>query len=331
MSAVKAAVTVRFVFKMTVQLPVPGQVAGGLPLTVGQLVNSKPGFGVAVNVIEVPLFTVSVQSVPQFMPVPVMVPSEFWVTVRVRRTRLKLAVIVRLTFKVTVQVPVPGQEAEGLPVIVHPVNVAPVLGVAVSVICVPLLTVSAQSLLQFTPGPVTVPLPLPVLVTLRLRGTAEKATDTVRLLFRLAVHCVPVVGLQPVQLANENPGFGVAVKVMAVPLLTVSEQSLPQLMPVPVMVPLAFGVTVSVRRISVKLAVTVRLLVKVMVQVPVPGQALGFPVTVQPLKFDPPFGAAVSVIAVPLLTVSEQSFPQLMPVPVTVPLPFPVFMTVRVC
>jgi len=51
---------------------------------------------------------------------------------------------------------------------------------------------------------------------------------------------------------------------------------------------------------------------------------------VQLPNVDPAAGAAVSVIAVPLATVSVQSVPQLMPVPVTVPDPVPFFATVSV-
>ena len=70
---------------------------------------------------------------------------------------------------------------------------------------------------------------------------------------------------------------------------------------------------------------------KVTVQVPVPGQeAVGLPVTVQPVKVEPPPAAAVRVIWVPLFAEWVQSLPQLMPVPVTVPLPLPVLVTVSV-
>src|SRR5438477_13156577 len=48
---------------------------------------------------------------------------------------------------------------------------------------------------------------------------------------------------------------------------------------------------------------------------------------VQLTNTDPVAGAAVSVIAVPLATVSVQSAPQAMPEPVTVPDPVPFFAT----
>src|SRR5213076_214342 len=53
---------------------------------------------------------------------------------------------------------------------------------------------------------------------------------------------------------------------------------------------------------------------------------------VQPLKVEPPAGAAVSVTAVPLVKLAEQVAPQLMPAGalVTVPLPVPAGVTVRV-
>ena len=51
---------------------------------------------------------------------------------------------------------------------------------------------------------------------------------------------------------------------------------------------------------------------------------------VQLTNTDPVAGAAVSVIAVPLATVSVQSAPQAMPEPVTVPDPVPLLITVSV-
>ncbi len=81
---------------------------------------------------------------------------------------------------------------------------------------------------------------------------------------------------------------------------------------------------------TAKAAVTVRSVFIVTVQVPVPGHvAAGLPETVQPVKVELPPGAAVSVIVVPLFTVSEQSGPQLMPEPVIVPLPVLLIESVR--
>ncbi len=70
-------------FSVTVQVPVPGQLAGGLPLTV-QPVNEVFAVGEAVSVIAVLILTVSEQSFPQVIPDPVTVPLPLFVTVRVR-------------------------------------------------------------------------------------------------------------------------------------------------------------------------------------------------------------------------------------------------------
>ena len=77
-----------------------------------------------------------------------------------------------------------------------------------------------------------------------------------------------------------------------------------------------------------KVAVTVVAALRVTVQVPVPEH----PPPVQPLKVEPATGAAVSVTAVPLAKLAEHVAPQLMPAGelVTVPLPVPAGVTVRV-
>ena len=77
-----------------------------------------------------------------------------------------------------------------------------------------------------------------------------------------------------------------------------------------------------------KIAVTVVAAESVTVQVPAPVQ----PPPLQPLKVEPAAGAAVSVTAVPLVKLAAQVAPQLMPAGelVTVPLPAPAGLTVRV-
>jgi hypothetical protein len=51
------------------------------------------------------------------------------------------------------------------PVPVQPANVDPLAAVAVNAICVPLLITSLQSVPQLMPVAVTVPLPVPALLT----------------------------------------------------------------------------------------------------------------------------------------------------------------------
>ena len=75
-----------------------------------------------------------------------------------------------------------------------------------------------------------------------------------------------------------------------------------------------------------KVAVTVMSEFKVTVQVFVPVH----PPPLQPLKVETELAAALREIEVPLLNLCEQSVPQLISVPVTVPSPDPPLLTVRV-
>src|SRR5437879_12916257 len=86
--------------------------------------------------------------------------------------------------------------------------------------------------------------------------------------------------------------------------------------------------TVSVKVWRVKVAVTVVAAETVTTHDPVPEQ----PPPLQPLKIEPAAGVAVSVTAVPLVKLAEQVAPQSMPAGelVTVPLPVPAGVTVRV-
>jgi hypothetical protein len=109
---------------------------------------------------------------------------------------------------------------------------------------------------------------------------------------------VPVQApLQPVKV---DPVAGVAVRVTLVPLLKDALQVLPQLIPdgaevtVPVPVPALATVKANVGRANV--AVTLRAVVILTVQVPVPVQA-----PLQPVKVDPLAAAAVRVTLVPLV------------------------------
>jgi hypothetical protein len=80
-----------------------------------------------------------------------------------------------------------------------------------------------------------VPLPLPALPTVRVKLTRLKVA--VQVMFAVTV-TVPVVQPVPVQPANVEPLAATAVKATGVPLLKLFVQSLPQLMPVAVTVPL---------------------------------------------------------------------------------------------
>jgi hypothetical protein len=139
----------------------------------------------------------------------------------------------------------------------------------------------------------------------------------------------------PLQPAKVEPAAGEAVRVTAVPLATDCEQSVPQLMPgpvtVPVPVPALLTASVEVGRpdravgMALNLALMVVWFRTIVVQLPVPLQPPPF----QPENFEPAAGEAVRVTAVPLATGCEQSVPQLMPGPATVPVPVPTLLMVR--
>ncbi|HEX9661681.1 MAG TPA: hypothetical protein VGB27_05295, partial [Candidatus Binatia bacterium] len=120
------------------------------------------------------------------------------------------------------------------PVPVQPANIEPLAAVAVSATCVPLATLSLQSPPQLMPVAVTVPLPVPALATVSVNGLKLKVAVQVLFPVTVTVLAHPV----PVQPANVEPLAAVAVSATCVPLATLSLQSLPQLMPVAVTVPL---------------------------------------------------------------------------------------------
>jgi hypothetical protein len=134
----------------------------------------------------------------------------------------------------------------------------------------------------------------------------------------------PVPVQAPDHPVNVDPADAVAVNVTLVPERKASEQFGPQLIPGPETVPEPSPVlaTESVYSLA-KVAVTVLSEVMVTVQDPVPEQ----PAPVQPVNCDPAAGVAVSVTVAPERKASEQSDPQLIPGPVTVPEPPPVFAT----
>ena len=152
------------------------------------------------------------------------------------------------------------------------------------------------------------------------------AAETVTVQVPVPVHPPPLL---PVKV---EPAAGVAVNVTAVPLVKLAEQVAPQLIPtgalVTVPLPVPAGTTVRVKLCRVKVAVTVVAAESVIVHDPVPEQ----PPPVQPVKVEPAAAVAVSVTVVPLAKLAEQVAPQLIPTGelVTVPLPVPAGVTVRV-
>src|SRR5213076_2587955 len=136
----------------------------------------------------------------------------------------------------------------------------------------------------------------------------------------------------PLQPPKVEPAAGAAVSVTAVPLAKLAAQVAPQVIPpgelvtVPLPVPALLTVIAKLGRLNV--AVTVVAALKVTVQVPVPEQ----PPPLQPVKIEPAAGVALRVITVPLAKLAVHVAPQLIPAGalVTVPLPVPAGVTVRV-
>src|SRR5438046_3151323 len=155
-------------------------------------------------------------------------------------TSSKRAVTVVSACKVTEQVPVPEQ-----PPPLQPVKIEPLAGVAVSVTNVPLSNEAEQVAPQSIPGgsEVTVPLPVPALLLVRLTVWRLKVAVTVVAAFRVTEHVAVPEQPPPLQPVKIEPLAGVAVRVTTVPVSNEGEQVAPQSIPggsevtVPVLVP----------------------------------------------------------------------------------------------
>src|SRR5881628_3481596 len=115
----------------------------------------------------------------------------------------------------------------------QPVKIEPAAGAAVRVTAVPLVKLAEQVAPQVIPAGalVTVPLPVPALLTVSAKVGSVKVTVTVVAAETVTVQ-VPVPEhpppLQPVKI---EPAAGVAVSVTAVPLVKLAEQIAPQVIP----------------------------------------------------------------------------------------------------
>src|SRR5207253_2969690 len=169
--------------------------------------------------------------------------------------------------------PVPEQ-----PPPAQPVKVEPAAGVAVNVTVVPLAKLAEQVAPQLIPAGalVTVPLPVPALLTVSAKVGRAKVAVTVVAALRVTVQVPVPEQPPPVQPVKVEPAAGVAVSVTTVPLAKLAEQVAPQLMPagalVTVPLPVPAGVTVRMKVCRVKVAVTVVAAERVTVQAPVPEQ-----------------------------------------------------------
>jgi hypothetical protein len=150
--------------------------------------------------------------------------------------------------------------------------------------------------------------------------------------FIVTLHA-PVPLQAPPQPAKVEPESGVAARLTTVPLAKLAEQVVPQEIPegvlvtVPAPFPLLDTVRVKVPALAVKLAPTDFAASMVTLQAPVPVQA-----PLHPANVEPESGVAVRFTTVPLSKFAEQLEPQEIPAGelATVPLPVPLFVTVRV-
>jgi hypothetical protein len=241
---------------------------------------------------------------------------------------LNVAVTLRAAVIDVVQTPVPVHAP------LQPANVEPLAAAAVSVTEVPLAKLAVHVVPQLMPvgDDVTVPVPVPALVTasakvdelLKVAVTARAAViDVVQ---------VPVPVHAPLQPANVEPLVAAAVSVTEVPLAKFALHVAPQLIPagddvtVPAPVPAFVTASANVVAELLKVAVTARAAVIDTVQAAVPVHA-----PLQPANVEPVVAAGVSVTDAPLEKLALHVDPQLMPAgdEVTVPAPVPAFVTAR--
>src|ERR1041385_5439082 len=230
---------------------------------------------------------------------------------------------------VTLHAPVPLQEP------LQPADVEPVSGVAAKFTTAPFAKLAEHVVPQEIPAGelVTVPVPVPLLATVRVKGPgfAVKVALTDFAASMVTLHA-PVPLQAPPQPANVEPESGAAVKLTTVPLAKLAEHVVPQEIPagelatVPVPVPVLATVRVKGPGFAVKFALTDFAASMVTLQAPVPLQA-----PLQPANVEPESGVAVKFTTAPLSKFAEHVGPQEIPAGelATVPVPVPLFVTVR--
>jgi len=272
----KVAVTVRFSFIVTIQLPVPVHPP---PLQPAKVESASAA---AVKVIEVPLSKAAVQSAPQaILPSALViepVPGPVLVAVKTYFVPPELMVVVGSTEVVV-----------GATVVVVVGSILVVVGATVVVVSATVVVVSATVVVV---SATVVVAGATVVVVI---GINSKVAVTVMLAFIVTVQVSVPLHPPPLQPVKVAPVAAAAVKVTEVPLSKDSVQSAPQSMPAPDTVPLPVPDLATVRSylFRVKAAVTDFAASIVTEQEPVPVQA-----PLQPVKVEPVDGAAVKVTAV---------------------------------
>src|SRR5436309_3078665 len=166
----------------------------------------EPAAGVAVSVTAVPLAKLAEQVAPQLIPagelVAVPLPVPAGVTVRVKVCTVKVAVTVVAAETVTPHDPVPEH-----PPPAQPVKVEPAAAVAVSVTAVPLAKRGAPVAPQLIPAGelVTVPLPVPALLTVSAKVGRAKVAVTVVAALRVTVQAPVPEQPPPLQPVKVEP------------------------------------------------------------------------------------------------------------------------------
>jgi len=188
---------------------------------------------------------------------------------------------------------------------------------------------------------VTLPPPIPALLTVSVKRCRLKMATTDLAALMVTVQVAPETASHPLQRSKVDPVSACAVRVTTVLLSYDAEQVDPQLiglgvggleLEVTVPLPLPALPSVSVKDCRLKMATTD--LVALMVTVQVAPETVSHPL--QLLKVDPVSACAVRVTIVPLSYKAEQAVPQLiwlalagLELEVTVPLPLPALLTVR--
>jgi hypothetical protein len=226
---------------------------------------------------------------------------------------------------VTVVPPAATMTAHGLVAQPAIAAVDPVCGVAVTVTDVPSGIDAEQPMPQFRLPPahdaVTVPVPLPFLLMMKLAFLRPKVAVTVAAAVSETVHMATFVDVQPTQVLKSESVPGFAVSVMAEPLSKLDTQlALAQFTPVPVTFPLPLTCTVSGYFLSTKVAVT-----EAAAEIDVTLQIAPPLVDEQPDQDENRYSPVPVAVSARLLPASSErahgNVKQLAPGPVTVPEP----------
>ena len=313
-------------FKVTVQVAAVPEHAPCQPW------KAEPLVGLAVKVTEALVAKPKEQVDPQSMPTGelliVPAPEPDLLTESVFCAREKLAEIVWAALRVTVQVLVVPVHAPD-----HPSKPEPAAGVAVSVTSVLGAKLAVQVAPQSIPAGalVTVPAPVPALLTVNATGIRVKPVPTVCACAIVTVQVVVVPVHAPVQPSKLELAVAVAVKVTVESWLKLALQVAPQSIPagalviVPAPVPVLFMVRPTWMASKLAVAACAAPIVTVQVAV-VPVHA-----PLQPVKLEPALAATVKVTFEFWLKFALQVVPQSIPAGalVIVPVPVPDLVTVN--